>query len=69
MIPDVFIGKCWCILLPASFLLSNLYFTQSPGSFKLSESGFVVIICGLIRSVKGDVMTGLRAVSSAACQL
>lgn len=49
--------KCWCVLLLASFLLSNLYFTRRPGRFKLSESGFVVVICGLIRAVKGDVMT------------
>lgn len=61
MIPDVFIGKWWCILLPGSVPLSNLYFAQSPVSFTWAESSFGAVICGWIRSVEGDVMTGLNA--------
>lgn len=51
----------------AHSFLSNLYFTQSQDCFKLSTICFVVIICGLSLSVRGDVLTGPRAACEADC--
>lgn len=72
IIADVFTGKSRSILTSwfISFIKPALYQTLRCSS-RLSEICSVVIIYnkGLIRSVKGDVMTGLRAAWSASCEL
>lgn len=68
MIPDVFIGEKILVYFtscPISFI-SSVFYTIS-GEFQIVRERFLVLICGLIPAVKGDVMTGVRVVRGSAC--